>query len=585
MTDIDTLVTQFFVNDGDVVQAPMDPSSTVDTAISTTTMPETDFGNTAVHLIDGENYFGALRKEIAKLLGGGGLYRFFYTNCWHLGISKSPDMVAIGEGSFTSAWQMDASQQFVLPPFELHDDTVGPFHPMKDDILAMQAAGVDVRILAWADPFLVNFEEAATRADALKQYWAINVHTLRSVSDLRPLIGNDKVVVNTLAHTVGAMHLKMVVCGDSTGFRGYASGMDFVANRNSHPIHASFSEFNDANPAHDYWHDVAIQVEGPAAGGLYDYFQQQWNEEVQRSAKTFKAFGAEIKSHVDDTALVDDREAVPISGKQHTQVLRTLPTMNFSTLATARAPLSCYKRIISGFKQKKISFAPDGIFEFRAAQRKAVGAAQRYIYIEDQAFENLELAGWINARLKAISTLKVILLYMGDPLDGPSPELANLMDGLVAGLDSPADRISFAVAPFTVHSKMTIIDDIWASIGSSNCMRRSFYMDGEVSVSVLDEDVPSFAAKLRKDLWGEHCRVKPGPDCNPLLDLDSALGVWRPSSWGTAPAGFELRTDIVSKRVPFVYSPSPAIDEFPEPRPSETAQERDFRDGDSRLEY
>jgi hypothetical protein len=38
-------------------------------------------------------------------------------------------------------------------------------------------------------------------------------------------------------------------------------------------------------------------------------------------------------------------------------------------------------------------------------------------------------------------------------------------------------------------------------------MRRSFYMDCEASVAVVDEADPPFAAKLRKDLWGSRsCR-------------------------------------------------------------------------------
>lgn len=582
MPDINALMTTFFVNVGDVIQAAEDPSG-ADLAITAATRPQTDSNNQATHLIDGQNYFGALRAEIAKLLAGGN-DRFFYTNSWQLGLSPSPSMVEIGEGSFTSAWQQDASRAFSFPAFELHDGSGGPFHPMKDDIASMVAAGVDVRILAWGSPFLVNFEEVSKASPGVLQYWAVNVHSLRSVVDLRQLPGlNDRVVVNTLAHTIGAMHLKMVVCGDSTGYRGYATGIDFVANRISHPIHVAFS---DANPPHDYWHDVAIQVGGNAAAGLYHYFEQLWNEEVRRSAKTFKAFGAEIKSHVDDTPLVDARDPIPVAGgQQHTQILRTLPTMNFSTFQTDRAPINCLERIITGFKQKKLSFAEDGVFEFRAAERKAIGAAQRYIYIEDQAFENLELAGWINARLKAVPGLKAILLYMGDPLDPPSPLLPDLMDRMSADLPSPMDRISFAVAPYTIHSKLTIVDDTWASVGSSNCMRRSFYMDGEISVSVLDEADPSFAAKLRKDLWGEHCAVEPGPACDPLLNLDTALGIWR-ASWGTAPSGFALRSDILSKHIPFQFiSGSVPPDSFPSPRPHESEQARDFTDGDSRLEY
>lgn len=584
MADIDTLIGEYFVNVGDMVQAGAAPSDP-DIAVTADTRPQTDALTRTTHLIDGAGYFGALREDIAALLAGG-TDRFFYTHSWYLGLPPTPSFVQIGEGTLTSAWQADAHQALNYSTFQLEDETGGPFHPMRDDLAQLAAAGVDVRILAWASPFLVSLQQAAMQSPTTFQVWASNVHTLLSVIDLRTLPGlQDKVVVNTLAHTLGSMHLKLVVCGDGTGYRGYASGMDFVQNRNSPPIHDTLVPPHP-NPK-NYWHDVAMRVEGSGAGGLYGYFAALWNEQVRRSAQTFKAFGSEIESHVDDTPLVEERPVPSLpDGKQHTQVLRTVPKMNFAFFGTDRAPIDCLRRIISGFKQPKITFAGDGIFEFRAAQRKAVGAAERYIYIEDQSFWNFDLADWANARLGQVPGLKVILLFLGDPLDPPSPLLPDFIDHLIAGLAAPEDSVVFAKAPYVIHAKLTIIDDVWAAVGSANCMRRSFYMDCELSVSVLDEADPPFAALLRKDLWGSHCGKEPGAACDPLGSLDGALGIWRPD-WGMPPAGFSLRPDIHLARLPFVFAPKPVPDDaFPAPRrPSLTPAKRDQADGDSRLEY
>jgi phosphatidylserine/phosphatidylglycerophosphate/cardiolipin synthase-like enzyme len=572
MVDINALMWTFFVNVGDVVQANSDPTGP-DVAIVATTRPVTSENTRTTYLIDGENYFAAVKAEITSLLAGG-VDRFFYTAGWEIGLSDAPDNAAIGEGSVTSAWNMDAvAGVAAFPALELQ---VGPapFTKMIDDIKAMAAAGVDVRVLPWASPLLVNYREAALKAD---QAWSVNIHSLRSTLDLRALPGMEKkVVLNTLAHTLSAMHVKMVVCGDSTGFRGYAGGIDFVQNRNGPAIH---------DAAHS-WHDLAIKVEGTGADGLYRMFQQLWNEQVQRSPKTFKAFGSEIPSQVDDTPLIDGRTTAPVgAGTQHTQLLRTLPTMNFAFFGTDRVPVNCIKRLITGFKQSKLSFAEDGVFEFRAAQRKAINAAQDYIYIEDQAFWNFELADWINARLKAVPGLKAILINMGDPNDGANPLVNGLMTHMSAGLASPGDRIAFALAPYTIHSKVTIIDDKWASIGSSNCIRRSFYMEGELSVAVLDEVEPSFAALLRRDLWAGHCSKASGAPANPLLALPAAFGIWKPA-WGVPPAGFDLRPDIARMKVPFVYANPPGVGEFPGPAPGSMSEaERTLIDGDSRLEY
>lgn len=572
MADINALMAAFFVNNGDVVQANADPGGP-EIAIDASTRPLTSADTRATYLIDGANYFGAIKSEITNLLSGGN-DRFFYTAGWQIGFSDAPDNAAIGEGSFTSAWKMDALPGIAaFPAFELQVGP-GPFTKMMDDIKAMAAAGVDVRVLPWATPMLVNFEIAARK---VQQPWSVNIHSLRSTLDLRALPGMEKkVVLNTLAHSLSAMHVKMVVCGDSTGFRGYAGGIDFVQNRNGPVIH---------DPGHT-WHDLAIKVEGTGADGIYRMFRQLWNEQVQRSPKTFKAFGSELPSHVDDTPLVDDRTTAPIpAGPHHTQLLRTLPTMNFALFETDRVPIGCIKRLVTSFRQSKLSYAEDGVFEFRAAQRKAINAAQNYVYIEDQAFWNFELADWINLRLKAVPGLKAIMINMGDPNDGNNPLINDLIAHMTAGLANPADRVAFAMAPYTIHSKVTIIDDKWASIGSSNCIRRSFYMEGELSVSVLDEVEPSFAALLRRDLWAGHCAMPVGAAANALLNLPAAFGLWR-AGWGASPAGYNLRPEIVRMKVPFVYTNPPGAGEFLAPAPvSMTELERSLQDGDSRLEY
>ena len=611
MADINALIADYFVSEGDVVQAADTPGAP-DVAITSSTVPETTSGGRVTHLIDGVNYFRELRTEVANLLAGGS-DRFFYTNSWALGTSPTPGVVPIGEGTLTSAWQEKAKGGPCLfwdqPAFQLQDSSGGPFHPFQDDIRDMAQAGVDVRVLVWASPFLVNFKQAATAAGCYSlQYWGVNVHSLRSLLDLRLLQNmQNKVVVNTLAHTLGAMHLKMVLCGDSTGFRAYVGGIDFTQFRNATPTHQHIATFNS-------WHDVMVKVEGSAVNGLYRCFLELWDEQVQRSAKTFRAFGEEIKSHLDDTPLVPDRVAVAINGGTcHTQVLETLPTANFSTFGSDRVPLvpgsldvpvirqlaDCAIRVYSGFKQKKLSFAEHGRFEFRAALRKAVKAAQQYIYIEDQAMENIELGTWINERMKDadVPNLKVILLYGGDPADHPSPDLPEFVDRVIADLPTPEERVVFAKAPYIVHAKVTIIDDVWASVGSSNSWVRSFYLDGEINVAVIDEADPPFAARLRMDLWGELCGNQPGLDYDSLRNLDSALGIWR-DSWGARP--FDRRADLEMKTIPLVFMAPPGPGDPPLPPevfkgepppapprpPNPTDVEREEQEGaDSRLEY
>jgi hypothetical protein len=59
-----------------------------------------------------------------------------------------------------------------------------------------------------------------------------------------------------------------------------------------------------------------------------------------------------------------------------------------------------------------------------------------------------------------------------------------------------------------VHSKIMIVDDIWATIGSANLNRRGLCFDAELNITVVDTEVSDgrrrFARDLRLALWREH---------------------------------------------------------------------------------
>jgi hypothetical protein len=145
-----------------------------------------------------------------------------------------------------------------------------------------------------------------------------------------------------------------------------------------------------------------------------------------------------------------------------------------------------------------------------------------------------------------------VLLWGADPLDPPNTTILEAIRRLSIGVANPMDRIAFCKrgGDVTVHAKVTIIDDMWTAIGSANCMRRSLYTDGELSIGVLDEATPSFAQRLRADLWREHCFSGTTVPMEPLLDIDSALGIWN-HAWGTAPGGYLLKPEIEPMQLPF----------------------------------
>ena len=61
-------------------------------------------------------------------------------------------------------------------------------------------------------------------------------------------------------------------------------------------------------------------------------------------------------------------------------------------------------------------------------------------------------------------------------------------------LDAAGDRVAIydienaEGTPVYVHAKISVIDDVWASVGSDNFNRRSWSHDSEIACAVIDEE-------------------------------------------------------------------------------------------------
>jgi phosphatidylserine/phosphatidylglycerophosphate/cardiolipin synthase-like enzyme len=325
----------------------------------------------------------------------------------------------------------------------------------------------------------------------------------------------------TIGHLLGAMHLKMVVAHDGTKPWAFIGGIDFVPNRVAGEMH----------PGSEDWHDMAVAVDGPAVQVFYDLFRNLWDTQKASPVQSFLVNGRKINSVEPATTTIPLRPALPAigSGRHRVQVARTLPQYNF-------------RLIKPSYGTTALPFAPNGAFEVKVALRKAISAATQYVYIEDQSFWSQEVMDWLKARLQSHPTVKVILLTGApDPSDPPNDgPLVEAINGHLLGVGSPTPLIASQIARIglfvrkniIVHAKVTIIDDHWLFAGSANCMRRSLYTDGELSVATLDEN-DQLAKQVRVDLWGGHFGKSPGSQRNSLRELNRALNVWN-SAWGAA---------------------------------------------------
>ena len=112
-------------------------------------------------------------------------------------------------------------------------------------------------------------------------------------------------------------------------------------------------------------------------------------------------------------------------------------------------------------------------------------------------------------------------------LRGPDTRL--IKGGPIGQAVGPRTRAHKAGAPATVvdlagiyvHSKLTIVDDVFMSIGSANVDRRGFYHDGEIQTFTVPGQLKAGpgnpVAALRRQIWAEILDL-PLATAGPLLD-------------------------------------------------------------------
>ncbi len=279
------------------------------------------------------------------------------------------------------------------------------------------------------------------------------------VTDL-PLSANDTVTevreffknrgVHTSAFTKGfaVLHAKaIVVDGDKAILMG-SPLKQFYFSDERHAIY-------DARHKGSLNHDVNIQIEGPAV------------------AHIDKTFGTVWRSTGEPLTMITPNDIPAKTGANaaSVQVLRTLPGRTFK----GTAPL-----------EEDLPHGETGILE---AYERAINNAERYIYIENQYFTSPEIVNALIARLKDPSKPKlqiILVLNFRPDLPGYPDEQIEIVSQLRVAANINGHQFAvytmwsrseiigaggqkrFEIMPIYLHSKIAIIDDKWATVGSAN---------------------------------------------------------------------------------------------------------------------
>jgi phosphatidylserine/phosphatidylglycerophosphate/cardiolipin synthase-like enzyme len=310
---------------------------------------------------------------------------------------------------------------------------------------------------------------------------------------LVPVVLLDRRTPDRLTMTVdthhpmgGAHHQKIVVIDDCLAFAG---GIDVTTNRwdtsehlDRHPLRRRPSSHQLTGP----WHDVTSLVSGPAARAIGDLARERWESGTGRSLEP-----------VEDVEACWPPGVEPLLTDVDVAVSRTRPEHGGTSL----------------------------VHEIELLWLAVIAGARRSVYIESQYFANRRIAEAIAQRLREPDGPDVVVVnpesaegWLQEKAMGTARAklLALVREADVHGRFQLYVPVTEGRRPIYVHAKVTVVDDRFLRIGSSNLNNRSMGLDTECDVSIEVRPGDPRAAErsaavtgLRDRLLGEHLGVPP----------------------------------------------------------------------------
>lgn len=299
-------------------------------------------------------------------------------------------------------------------------------------------------------------------------------------------------------HPIGAsQHQKFVVVDDRVAFCG---GLDLSNSRWDTPEHL-FDDPRRKNPdgkLYSPFHDIQMAIEGEAAATLGQLFRNRWEQ----------ATGNRIDLNRGESVSTWPKNLPPDLSDIEVAISRTLPA---------------YK-------------GREEVREVEQLYLDGIGAAEKSIYIENQYLTSAKVAQALGNSLSQEEGPEICMIL---PRESSGWLEQSTMDALRARILRSlfkADRhhrlricypaLDDGETPLYVHSKLMIVDDQLALIGSANLSNRSMGLDSECNLAVEagdDSEAAEAIAALRNRLLAEHLGVSIDAVSKALVDQHSMI--------------------------------------------------------------
>src|SRR5664279_317907 len=289
-------------------------------------------GNRVEVLVDGEEYFAALHG-VLRALGRGDWVHF-------------------------ADWEGDADERLAGPGTEV------------GRVLAEAARrGVDVRGLLWrSHPRQAHFAEQD------------NVGFTKALDR-----AGGEVLLDERVRRGGSHHQKLVIVRHGQGPDrdvAYAGGIDLCHGRHDDARHGGdvqaitiAARYGPRPP----WHDVQLEVHGPAIGDLEHTFRERWDDPtpLDHHNPWRRAIRRVVGQPRQPDPLPAERDDPPRCGTHAVQVVRTYPA-----------------------KRPRYPFAAEGERSIARAYLKAFARARSLVYLEDQYLWSIDAARALSDALR-----------------------------------------------------------------------------------------------------------------------------------------------------------------------------------------
>ncbi|HEU0030497.1 MAG TPA: phospholipase D-like domain-containing protein [Kofleriaceae bacterium] len=287
------------------------------------------------------------------------------------------------------------------------------------------------------------------------------------------------------AHPTGASHhQKMIIVDRAIAFTG---GMDVCNSRWDDRDHAAEQPLRcSRNKPYQPYHDVQAFVTGDAVDVLHDWFCERWK----------------LATDIDIECNGQPREPIAIRPTLEIDapclgLMRTLPRMDEPHVAPVKEMYDLHLR--------------------------AIQAAERYIYIENQYFSSDEIAHAIETRMAATDHPLEIVLVLPEKSAGWKERITigvyqqRLLERLTKCAEATGSKLGVyyhcacgkaGEIPVFIHAKVLAVDDRFLLVSSANTTNRSMGFDTELGVAWEDSVENASIRHARMELMAEHAGLE-----------------------------------------------------------------------------